>query len=461
MIATSGTASARSSHSGKHVTQRSGASSNTNLPDVPTNAKATIYTTFGGETGVFADEVPTLNQIGTILTNENYSVTFDSNTTGTATLGDFINMKNSGVVVVDTHGLYESSSAKETVCSGKGVSRIDYVPGAPRTPAYCLVTGSVERKALAVKKDTAYVLVQVLPSYEAAMSTYTRDLAGEDATPDWINLIDLNTTNLHVPGYGLLISAKGIEHYFSGNQIGIFDGDFCHSMYIASDVNAWSFMGYEPATYCGPGDADQLTFWNRLAGNGGISLRSTTAAMDAGMFQESFFQLAPKSRPVFLSPAVTDDFSGGSVVLGQATSESDYEVTEYLPIDFDAEMATSSGSQLHVVSFSSSGCTLQQYSGQWIDRNTFGFLIGLVPLSPPTTYPFYAGTPFSGTVTLTVSAGNGAVAWNPKGATPNDALDGNTLGPNGTVSASGVNSGVNNYSVTVPCSATEYPQIFP
>ncbi|MGH3525081.1 MAG: hypothetical protein ACRDU4_20185, partial [Mycobacterium sp.] len=169
----------------------------------------------------------------------------------------------------------------------------------------------------------------------------------------------------------IALTAAGIAHFFAHAHVDFVDNLACHSMSLASAFAATTYVGHSNVA-CGNLEAsDEPLLFSRLTGRYGMKYRTTAAAMAAGGFADSYFQIASGSQPVVLSPAAESvSPADGSKVTGTSTP---------VTVKFDARTDRPSAQSL----ISVSGCGAQiTDAGTWSDDDsTLDFTVKTDPNS--------------------------------------------------------------------------------
>jgi hypothetical protein len=410
---------------------------------VPHNNVAVIYNEFGAA----ATDTATLDDLTSSLQSDGYTATRLQDSTegagsrGSATLPAFVAMaKTASVIIINTHGADFAGNSQDCTV-GKGISQCSAYEAPP--PAASPYVPRVSRSTLV----QPVLQVEWYPTWDAEQAAFD-GYVGAGYDPSWIfdpkngdtvlkattllpwrpgdtAQLDKNNNPDHQGGGTrpwLGITAAGIAHFFKGQKIDLIDNLACHSISMASSFAARSYLGHA-STACSSFEAkDEPTLFDRLTGKSGISLRSTTAAMAAGGFVDTFFQLAPGSTPVVLSPAVEAVKPAAGVTLKPGQ-------TNPATIRFDAQMDQRSPGD--VVSVSGCGASVQNPAWSAANMLSFGIKVD--------------ADPKDSRVTVTVHH-SGATAE--PGGSDNQQLDGN-VDPSG--GDSGVAPNRDDYTYKLPC----------
>ena len=324
---------------------------------VPHNSLAAIYDvisqSFAPEAA--AQDEATLKLIRRALQNEGYRVRWYGTTgnSGPATLTNFAKLPQASVVIIDTHGGY----------------------------------------------DPMELLVQRYRTAKAArlgVADYVRRFGARSRR--WFE--PLGTDN------GLWLNPTGIRRFFAGKGVNLVANMACHAFFLAPAFQATAYFGKVSEHSCFSDAADYGQVFSRMAGHSGVPARTTVGAFGLGGFAGGVFNhrrvqdlRLVGSRPVVLSPAVTDTrpVDGSFVAPGTITGS----------VSFDAAMNAAESAGVVTVS----GCGASISKERWsADRQTLDFDLKL-PSNPP-----------PGTLTLTV---HHEKALGDPGKYPNDHLDGN------------------------------------
>lgn len=422
----------------------------------PHNNKAVIYNKFGRgkNDGIVLDEIKTH------LIQENYQVTEYSDPTegrvdnGTATFDNFITLADASVIIINTHGYSPvSPNTVDVNCGTKALYRYpgeltnasgspapsetaqpsgSSAPGGSAPPSDSSApsgstapsestapSGSAVPSATAApevcgppeKYDQAQILVEWYPAGPAGAAARDKrysDLVRSGVNPDWLSARGwqgpTTSPNYSIDGAPvveenlLLMTAAGIQHYFSGKNITLVDGIFCHSIVFAKAFDAVNFFGYSNPSYPDQTQFDSSNLWDNLAGHGGVPQRPTLSAY-AQALHSADFQLKG-NRDVVLSPAVESVSPKDATRVALNTSTKG-------EVNFDANMDTSNPKS--IISVSGCGATIEQ--PKWdSDGSKLTFMLKI------------PATPSGGDATLTVN--NTAARASPLGFA--NELDGNS-----------------------------------
>jgi hypothetical protein len=371
-----------------------GGSASEDTPRVPHNKVAAVYNTFGAD----PRNTTVLKKITDPLASEGYQIESYVDTIegagpgqGTATLDNFTKkLPQASVIIINTHGHDFSGESQE--CSlGKGLTRCAIDPSGVTTTS---TAPKVERS----KTVQPVLHVEWYPTWEAEQQAYDRYVGpGGGYDKEWLydpvtdkgallatTLVDIRPGDFVVPDANgnpdpslggarpwLGITKAGIEHFFKGKNIDFIDNLACHSMSMATAFDARSYFGHASTACLLFEFFDEAKLFDRLVGKSGVEARPTDKAYALGGFEDAFFQLAPDSKPVVLSPAVkeTSPREGGVVKPGETTAAS---------IKFDAAMKQDSADGIVSVS----GCSGKVENPKWSSETELKFDI-TIPKDQP------------------------------------------------------------------------------
>jgi hypothetical protein len=358
-----------------------GAAASGDTPRVPHNNVAAIYNLFGAST----DDTKTVDEIEARLKDEGYDVSrrYEDKTEGaggqgTATLANFVKMADeASVIIINGHGQDFSKATQSCLVPNGQISK-GLIRGCGTSPDPEPPPDDTVAPAPEASRQQPMLQVEWYPTWKAEQAALKRYIdTYKDATwfydpyadfPDHIVASTLVTKrpgdstivypdNSISPDGGrpwLGITAAGIEHFFKGKQIDFIDNMACHSSALAKSFDARAYFGHSNVACSGFEAKDEITLFDRLIGESGVEARPTDKAFAMDGFIDRFFELAPDSKPVVLSPAVKEvsPKEGGVVKPGEKTPAS---------ITFDAAMNQDSADGIVSVS----GCSAKVENPKW------------------------------------------------------------------------------------------------
>jgi len=320
-------------------------------PVTPSTDRAAIFNTFTF-TGAYAQDGVLLERLKADLEGEGYQVTtYGLAGQPPATLGDFLSLARYSVVIFNTHGYDPTKPRHSCPEATKGLFPVR----ADGTPVS--VPGPSEVCRDAPQPRVPSLLVQTFGTEDAVVEAF-RSYADRGVDPSLMEAIAiLDGEGGPVTGYGLLLTAPGVAHYFASSRIALVDGIACHSLSFASGFHALSYLGYVPNTCAVDDVPDTMLLFDRLTGREGVAARTTIAALGKGGFREHL-ELAPGAIPVVLSPAVGSVTpEDGATLAGSVTK---------VTVRFDARMEPRPAAGL----VEASGCGARATGGSWTDNNS-------------------------------------------------------------------------------------------
>ena len=333
---------------------------------VPHNREAFIFDLFGVE----PTDRKLIDGIATDLGDEGYRVTLLRDSTagnggnGGATIESFVKMADTAsVIVINTHGDDFSGTTQQSCELGKGLYR-----GPPSDDVRVCVRSPL-------------LLAEWFRTYADETEEYKHLIRDLKWDPAWLFAPEPNffaPRLIRNPAKGLVyepgdngkrpwlgITASGIAHFFGPHRIELIDNLACHSATFATSFNAVAYFGHANQACDQFEEVDEPKLFDRLLGQEGVSVRSTTAAFGRGGFVDPFFRLA-ETAPVVLSPAVEQVSPADGTVVAPGTN-----VTG--GVFFDARMEPSGVGG----TVSASGCNAKLTAARWESPTHLAFELSI------------------------------------------------------------------------------------